>query len=48
MDATHIDDILNADELAAREFAAFTEEFGRVECENSTSAELIAEMENFF
>jgi|TARA_B110000263_G_C14865696_1_gene310649 hypothetical protein len=48
MDATHIDDILTADELAARDFAAFVEEFGRVECENDDPAELIAEMENFF
>lgn len=48
MDATHIDDILTADELAAREFAAFVEEFGRVECENDDPAELIAEMEDFF
>jgi|TARA_B110000263_G_C15252629_1_gene484899 hypothetical protein len=48
MDATHIDDILNADELAARDFSCFVEEFGRDECENSTPAELIAEMENFF
>jgi hypothetical protein len=48
MDATHIDDILTADELAAREFAAFVEEFGRVECQNDDPAELIAEMEDFF
>jgi hypothetical protein len=48
MDATHIDDILTTDELAAREFAAFVEEFGRVECQNDDPAELIAEMEDFF
>ena len=48
MDATHIDDILTADELAAGEFAAFVEEFGRVECQNDDPAELIAEMEDFF
>lgn len=48
MDAAHIDDILTADELTAREFAAFVEEFGRVECQNDDPAELIAEMDDFF
>jgi len=44
----HIDFVLTEDEMAAREFAAFVEEFGRVECENNDPQKLIAEMRDFF